>query len=220
MLTVNDHYYTTLKDRLEKARKPDSAVDDAHAYARASSTAEGWCPTAIGHHPYDSIQMHVQPAASCKARRAAPAPAAPAPDELEATWAKQLVDAADKYNWTSALGKTADGMKERTIDYFWSFCAHWRVATKSFIDQVLKSTVRELSELPAKLLQHSRNLEDEDITAAFASFAEIEDVRAQLNGELQRAEQAHRLLYVRGQLPPLEQAGGGAAASYGTEFDL
>lgn len=125
----------------------------------------------------------------------------PAPKALVAIgWYESLSECVEQYNWTAVVGNDSE-LKESVIDYFFSFCALWKVRTRAFIDAVGTCCLYDMI-VPFHDAIKTRFAEiDEDkLKEAFEAFEKLQRQRESLINRLMTLEEAHRIL-LDGELP-------------------
>jgi hypothetical protein len=123
--------------------------------------------------------------------------------ETLSPWYQKLIDAVNEFNWDEET-KGNKELKERVINYFFAFCALWKVRVKSFIDSIdsccrfhVQVSIRDI------LSKHLGNVDEGKISHAFASFNRLQSERGGLERKLKRLEEAHSIL-CDGRLPALQ----------------
>jgi hypothetical protein len=109
----------------------------------------------------------------------------------ETSWEAKVSEILNgKYDWK----ETNPELKARTTEYFFAFCAYWKVAVRAFVDGVGKSARREIQSIPQYLRDHLSKINEMQITRAFDSFLAVDRERQELSDELEQLEKAHMIL--------------------------
>lgn len=121
---------------------------------------------------------------------------------VPSNWCEMLCEGVENFKW-----KTIDGykpeLKEKVIDYFFSFSALWKVRIRAFVDTIGTCCLHDMiSTFYDSVKARFADLGEVKLMAAFDVFERLEQKRESLVERLKVLKEAHRIL-LDGDLPYL-----------------
>jgi hypothetical protein len=119
---------------------------------------------------------------------------------IPAGWYETISNFIEEYDWEAFTGSDSE-LKESVIDYFFSFCAFWKVRIRAFVDIVGTCCLYDMiSSFQKSIKARFTEIDENKLHSAFEVFKRLQRKRKSLIDRLATLEEAHRIL-LDGDLP-------------------